>query len=169
METNSGLNSEIIDKKYLLNPVYEEKAISIFTKALIRIIDIIGAIVGIILLIPISIYSLIKNIQLQRKGPLFYTQKRIGRNGKIFRLYKLNTDAPYSEFAQFINILFGQMTLVGPRPYTTEEIPRMKEYYEFIVKYKPGLTGVYQISGKRRITFEERLDLDLRKTYHSMS
>ncbi len=105
---------------------------------------------------------MINNIQSERKGPLFYYQKRIGKNGKVFKLFKLNTDAPISEFPQFINILFGQMTLVGPRPYTIEEIPKMGEYYEVITKAKPGLTGVYQISGKRKITFEERLDLDLR-------
>ena len=165
MKTNSVVNADFTEK-FLVNPVYEEKAISVFTKAFIRIIDIIGALIGIFLLIPISIYSLINNIQSKRKGPLFYTQKRIGKNGKIFRLYKLNTDAPLSEFAQFINILFGQMTLVGPRPYTTEEIPAMGPYYNVIIKAKPGLTGVYQISGKRRITFAERLDLDLRYLFN---
>ena len=160
MKTNSVINSDFSEKS-LLNPIYEEKAISILKRVLIRVIDIIGALVGIILLIPISIYSLINNIRYERKGPLFYTQKRIGKNGKIFRLYKLNTDAPISEFAQFFNILLGQMTLVGPRPYTVEEIPKMGDYYNIIIKAKPGLTGVYQISGKKRITFEERLDLDL--------
>ena len=160
MKTNSVINSDFSEKS-LVNPIYEEKAISILKRVLIRVIDIIGALVGIILLIPISIYSLINNIRYERKGPLFYTQKRIGKNGKIFRLYKLNTDAPISEFAQFFNILLGQMTLVGPRPYTVEEIPKMGDYYNIIIKAKPGLTGVYQISGKKRITFEERLDLDL--------
>ncbi|MBR2290053.1 MAG: sugar transferase [Clostridia bacterium] len=166
IKTNSVVNSDVTEQS-LVNPIYEEKAISIFTKAFIRLIDIIGALIGIILLIPISIYSLFNNIRTQRQGPLFYTQKRIGRNGKIFRLYKLNTDAPISEFAQFINILFGQMTLVGPRPYTTEEIPKMGSYYDVIIKAKPGLTGVYQISGKRRITFEERLDLDLKYLFNN--
>ena len=160
MKSNSVVNSDVIEKS-VINPIYEEKAISILKRALIRIVDIIGALIGIILLIPISIYSLINNIQTQRKGPLFYSQKRIGKNGKIFKLYKLNTDAPISEFGQFINILFGKMTLVGPRPYTTEEIDKMGKYYDIIIKVKPGLTGVYQISGKRKITFKERLDLDL--------
>lgn len=161
---NAGFNEE---EKSLLNPIYEEKAISIFAKILVRFVDIIGALVGIILLIPISMYSFINNIRINRRGPLFYTQKRIGKNGKLFRLIKLNTDAPFSEFAQFINILFGQMTLVGPRPYTTEEIPKMGSYYDVIIKSKPGLTGVYQISGKRRITFEERLDLDLHYLFNN--
>lgn len=165
MRTNSVVNSDVIEKS-LINPIYEEKAISILKRALIRIVDIIGALIGIILLIPLSIYSLINNIQNERKGPLFYSQKRIGKNGKIFRLFKLNTDAPLSEFGQFINILFGQMTLVGPRPYTTEEIDKMGEYYNIIIKAKPGLTGVYQISGKKKISFKERLDLDLQYLFN---
>ena len=166
MKTNSVVNSGFTEEA-LVNPIYEEKAVSIFKKILIRIVDIIGSLVGILLLIPISIYSLINNIRYKRRGPLFYSQKRIGKDGKIFRLYKLNTDAPLSEFAQFINILFGQMTLVGPRPYTVEEISKMGSYYDVIIKSKPGLTGVYQISGKRKITFEERLDLDLRYLFNS--
>ena len=165
---NSVVNTGFSENA-LINPIYEEKSSSIFAKILIRVVDIIGALVGILLLIPISIYSLANNIRTKREGPLFYTQKRIGKNGKIFKLYKLNTDAPISEFAQFINILFAQMTLVGPRPYTTEEIPKMGPYYDVIIKAKPGLTGVYQISGKRRITFAERLDLDLHYLFdHSL-
>lgn len=166
MKTSSVVNSDFAEEA-LVNSIYEEKAISILKKVLIRIVDIIGALIGILLLIPISIYSLINNIRYKREGPLFYTQKRIGKNGKTFRLYKLNTDAPFSEFAQFINILVGNMTLVGPRPYTEEEIPKMGTYYNVIIKSKPGLTGVYQISGKRKITFEERLDLDLRYLFNS--
>ena len=149
MKTSSVVNSDFAEEA-LVNSIYEEKAISILKKVLIRIVDIIGALIGILLLIPISIYSLINNIQT-----------------KTFRLYKLNTDAPFSEFAQFINILVGNMTLVGPRPYTEEEIPKMGTYYNVIIKSKPGLTGVYQISGKRKITFEERLDLDLRYLFNS--
>ena len=166
IKSNSVVNQDVTERS-LVNPIYDEKAISIFSRILIRIIDILGALVGILLLIPISIYSLINNIREKRSGPLFYTQKRIGKNGKIFKLFKLNTDAPISEFAQFINILVGQMTLVGPRPYTTEEIPKMGSYYDVIIKSKPGLTGVYQISGKKQITFEERLDLDLKYLFNS--
>ena len=166
IKANYMVNADV-NEQSLINPLYEEKTISVLKKIVIRIIDIIGALFGILLLIPISIYSLINNIRNNVDGPLLYTQKRIGKNGKIFRLYKLNTEAPLSEFAQFINILFGQMTLVGPRPYTTEEIPKMGPYYDVIIKSKPGLTGVYQISGKRKITFNERLDLDLKYLFNN--
>lgn len=166
MKLNSVVNVDS-NVKSLINPIYEEKAISIFKRALIRFIDIIGALIGIMILIPISIYVFIERIKANEKDPLFYTQKRIGKNGNIFRLYKLNTKAPMSEFPQFINVLLGQMTLVGPRPYTTKEINKMGNYYNVIIKSKPGLTGVYQISGKRRITFEERLDLDLQYLFNA--
>ncbi len=161
MKLNLNVNS---DSKIssLVNPIYEQKTISILTKFLIRLVDIIGAIVGIIILIPLSIYVLINRIKIgEKNGPLFYTQKRIGKNGKIFRMYKLNSGPVFSEFPQFINVLLGQMTLVGPRPYMSNEKDKMEKYFNIITKVKPGLTGVYQISGKRRITFEERLDLDL--------
>ena len=59
MKTNSGINFDFSEESSLVNPIYEEKAISILKKILIRVIDIIGALVGIILLIPISMYSLI--------------------------------------------------------------------------------------------------------------
>lgn len=160
MKLNSNVNVDT-DVRALVNPVYERKAISILTKILIRFIDIIGAFIGIIMLIPISFYALIDKIKDKREGPLFYTQRRIGKDGQIFNMYKLNCRPIFSEFPQFINVLFGQMTLVGPRPYMEYEKSKMEGYYEIITKYKPGLTGVYQISGKKRITFEERLDLDL--------
>ncbi|MCI8309331.1 MAG: hypothetical protein HFJ45_03835 [Clostridia bacterium] len=160
MKLNSAIDVEVTTKA-LVDPIYEEKAISILSKAFIRLIDIIGSLVGIIMLIPMVFLVLIEKIKTSQKGPILYTQKRIGKNGKIFRLYKLNTKAPISEFPQFINVLLGQMTLVGPRPYTTEEIPKMGEYYNVIINAKPGITGVYQISGKRTISFNERLDLDL--------
>ena len=160
MKLNSVVNVDDTSKA-LVYPVYEEKAISILTKIFIRFIDILGGLVGVLIWIPIILFAFIEKVKNSVPGPLIYVQKRIGKNGKIFRLYKLNTSAPISEFPQFINVLFGQMTLVGPRPYTTEEVPKMEAYYDIITKAKPGITGVYQISGKRKITFEERLDLDL--------
>ena len=158
MKLNSAIDVEVTTKA-LVDPIYEEKAISILSKAFIRLIDIIGSLVGIIMLIPMVFLVLIEKIKTSQKGPILYTQKRIGKNGKIFRLYKLNTKAPISEFPQFINVLLGQMTLVGPRPYTTEEIPKMGEYYNVIINAKPGITGVYQISGKRTNSFRLRFTL----------
>ena len=137
MKLNWDVNKENSDVTSLVNPVYEEKAISILTKALIRIVDIIGAILGIIILIPLSFYVLINKIRNHESGPLFYAQRRIGKNGKIFRMYKLKAGPVFSEFPQFINVLFGQMTLVGPRPYMEHEKEKMGEYFNIITKVKP--------------------------------
>lgn len=64
------------------------------------------------------------------------------------------------EFPQFINILKGEMTLVGPRPYLPREKEDMKRYYEDIIECKPGLTGLWQVSGRSDVNFANRCRLD---------
>ena len=168
-----------------------------------RIIDIIGAIVGILFLIPITIGIYIAKIILKDKGPIIYTHNRIGKDGKIFKMYKFRSmvvgadellekylaeneeareeyrinkklkDDPritkigkfirktsVDEFPQFINVLKGDMSLVGPRPYLERELEDIGDYYPYIVATKPGITGLWQVSGRNAVTFEERLELD---------
>ena len=144
----------------ILNPVYEEKMISFLIRALTRFIDIIAGLVGIFLLIPISLYVIIEKIIKNEQGPVFYYHIRIGKNGKAFKMYRLNTRSILCEFPQFINVLAGTMTLVGPRPYTVKQKEQMGDYFNIISSVKPGITGIYQISG-RSVGFEERLDLDV--------
>lgn len=183
----------------------EEKLVQekIVYKVIKRIVDIIGAIFGIILLIPLTMGVFIANLIEKDKGSIFYTQNRIGKNGKLFKMYKFRSmvmgadeildkylennekakeeyvinkklkDDPritkvgkfirktsIDEFPQFINILKGDMSLVGPRPYLPRERDDMTEYYDCIVSQKPGLTGLWQVSGRNDLTFEERLKLD---------
>lgn len=138
-----------------------EKKVNLILRICIRILDIIGAIMGLILLVPIWLYVAIEHIKNKDESPVFYYQKRIGKNGKIFNMYKFGCKSILSNFPQFINVLKGEMTLVGPRPYMHYEKEKMGKYYKAITRYKPGLTGVYQISGKSFITFNERLDMDL--------
>ena len=135
---------------------------NLLTKICIRCIDILGAIAGLLVLIPFWIYVAIEHIKNKDESPVFYYQKRIGKNGKIFKMYKFGSKSIISNFPQFINVLKGEMTLVGPRPYMHYEKEKMGKYYDIISQSKPGLTGVYQISGKSSITFNERLDMDLR-------
>lgn len=144
----------------ILNPVYEEKMISFLIRALTRFIDIIAGLVGVFLLIPISLYVIIEKIIKNEQGPVFYYHIRIGKNGKAFKMYRLNTRSILCEFPQFINVLAGTMTLVGPRPYTVKQKEQMGDYFNIISSVKPGITGIYQISG-RSVGFEERLDLDV--------
>ena len=168
-----------------------------------RTLDIIGGIVGVIALIPTTILIYIANLIVKDKGPIFFTQERIGKNGKPFKMYKyrsmvLGADEKLKEYLQeneearkeykkykklkydpritkvgafirktsidelpqLINVLRGDMSLVGPRPYLPREKEDMKYYYPYIIQSKPGLTGFWQISGRNEVTFDERLDMD---------
>lgn len=173
-----------------------------------RIFEILVSFIGLILLVPLTIAVAVKNAINKDYGPIFYTQDRIGKNGKVFKMYKfrtmdknadeeltkiLNTDenrreefnkykklyndprvtkAGYflrktglDELPQMLNILKGQMSLVGPRPYRPEEQEDMGKYYSYIIQHKPGITGISQISGRARVEFADRLDMDLRYHY----
>lgn len=194
--------SNVSVKRY--TEVLVDKKIYRITK---RIIDIMGAIAGICLLIPITIGIFIAKIIVKDKGPIMYTHNRIGKDGKIFKMYKFrsmvvgadeilekyleeNEEAKeeyrinkklkedpritpigkfirktsIDEFPQFLNVLKGEMSLVGPRPYLERELEDIGDYYPYIVAVKPGITGLWQVSGRNDVTFEERLELD--KEYH---
>ena len=79
---------------------------------------------------------------------------RITKVGKILR--KLSLD----ELPQMINILLGDMSLIGNRPYLPREMEDMGNYYNDIIKTKPGLTGYWQVSGRNDISFNKRLELE---------
>ena len=169
-----------------------------------RIIDIIGALVGIIVLIPTTVAIYIaRKILKEDEGPLFYEQLRYGKNGKVFRLYKfrsmcVNADeklkkyleeneearkeykkyrklkhdpritrlgvflrkTSLDEFPQFVNVLKGDMSLVGPRPYLQREREDMGAEYNKIITVKPGITGYWQVNGRNDVDFENRIYLD---------
>ena len=177
----------------------------IIYKLIKRIVDVIGGLVGTILLIPITIVLYIVTLfSKENKGPLFFEQLRIGKNGKEFRLYKFrsmvmhadeklweylnnNSEAKeeykkykklkvdpritklgkflrktsLDEFPQFINVLKGDMSLVGPRPYLYREKEDMGENYNEIIKVKPGLTGYWQVNGRSDVDFDERTQMDI--------
>ena len=184
------------------------KAKSLVTNFIVRCFEIIISLFGILLLIPLSAVVFFQNLKNKENGPVFYTQNRIGKDGKIFKIYKFRTMATNAdeildamlqdeeikkeyytyrklrndprltkfgkilraksldEFPQFVNVLKGEMSIVGPRPYMPEEEERMGDYYNYIVAHKPGMTGVYQIAGgQRRVEFTDRLDMDVRYHY----
>ena len=80
---------------------------------------------------------------------------RITGVGKILRATSLD------ELAQIINILKGEMSLVGPRPYMIKESCKLGKAQGFILKVKPGITGLWQVSGRNNLTFKERNDLEV--------
>lgn len=168
-----------------------------------RVMDIGIGIVGGVSLIPLTILVWIKTNSEERKHGLFFTQDRIGKDGKSIKIYKYRSmvtgadkileemmakdekireeyeknkklkDDPritkvgeflrrtsLDEFPQFINVLKGEMSFVGPRPYLPREKKDMGEYYGKIIKSKPGITGMWQTHGRSETDFEERLELD---------
>lgn len=87
--------------------------------------------------------------------------KKLKDDPRITKIGKFLRKTSLDEFPQFINIIKGEMTLVGPRPYLEREKKDMGKAYEKIITLKPGLTGLWQISGRSELTFEERVNLDV--------
>lgn len=86
--------------------------------------------------------------------------KKLKNDPRITFIGKIIRKTSIDEFPQFINVLKGQMTLVGPRPYLPREINDMGESFNEIIKVKPGLTGLWQVNGRSETTFEDRLRID---------
>lgn len=207
MNANIGEENVIADKTVTMQEDLKEKIKGkhIIYRFIKRLIDILGGLVGTILLVPITLcVYLARKILKEDDGPVFYEQLRIGKNGKEFRLYKfrsmvMNADeklekylegneearqeyekykklkndlritklgeflrkTSIDEFPQFINVLKGDMSLVGPRPYLHREIKDMKDNYYIIISVKPGLTGYWQVNGRSQKDFKERIDMDV--------
>lgn len=198
----STIDNEIIQEKInnKLTKVKIRHAISGFIK---RGIDLVAGITGCLLLVPITLFVVISNALNKDNGPTLFTQERIGKNGKVFKMYKFRTmvvgaeeilkrhieeeteigkeyiehkkikndpritkvgkflrATSLDEFPQFINVIKGQMSLVGPRPYLPMEKEDMAEYYDYIVQMKPGVTGPWQVAGRNNLEFKDRLELD---------
>ena len=90
-------------------------------------------------------------------GPLFKIKNdpRVTRFGRFLRRFDLD------ELPQLFNVLFGHMSLVGPRPHLTEEVDRYQPYERRVFIVKPGITGLAQVSGRSDLTFREEVRLDL--------
>ena len=165
-----------------------------------RVMDICGAVVGLILCGIISIF-LVPAIKLDSPGPAIFSQIRIGKNGRRFKFYKFRSmyvdaeerkkelmknnemdglmfkmeDDPritkvgkfirktsLDEFPQFWNVLVGDMSLVGTRPPTEDEFNKYNGHYKRRLMMTPGITGLWQVSGRSSITdFDEVVKLDL--------
>lgn len=86
--------------------------------------------------------------------------KKLKKDPRITKVGKFIRKTSIDELPQFINVLKGQMSLVGPRPYLPREIKDMGESFNEIIKVKPGLTGLWQVNGRSDTTFEDRLRID---------
>ena len=152
-----------------------------------RIFDILASGVALIVLLPIfAIIGIF--IKLDSKGPVFFIQERAGKDGKVFRAYKLRTMVENAvaiggkkisqddlritrvgkylrwgidELPQLINIFRGEMSLVGPRPTLQEQVKRYSKEHRRRLEMKPGITGWALINGRNALSWPEKIKLDI--------
>ena len=142
-------------------------------------------------------------IRLDSRGPVLYRQRRLGKDGKAFDVFKFRTmrqdadevlaryleenpdlreewekdrklkhdpritrvgrflrKSSLDELPQLLNVVRGEMSLVGPRPIVEDEIAKYGEVYADYCRVRPGITGLWQVSGRNNTTYEERVSLD---------
>lgn len=175
-----------------------------------RFIDIVLSIILIIIFLPVILLTVIA-IKLDSRGTILAdTPKRVGRNGKLFKMYKfrsmvnnahemLTLNDEYKklyeeykrsgyklkndprmtkvgkiirkfsvdEIPQFFNVLKGEMSIVGPRAYYPDELrdqqkeyPNTRDDVKIVLSVNPGITGVWQVSGRSEINFDKRIKMD---------
>ena len=96
-----------------------------------------------------------EEIEYYAKYHKYINDPRITKVGHFLRVSSLD------ELAQIINVLKGEMSLVGPRPYMLCELEKLAHYQHFILRVKPGITGLWQVSGRNELTFKERKELEV--------
>ena len=149
-----------------------------------RFFDLIMALILVIIfLIPMIIIAIL--IKLDSKGPIFFKQERTGKNGKIFLLYKFRSMAvdndvhdfncqdkktrvgnvlrklSLDEFPQLINIIKGEMSFIGPRPWISDYYENMTDYQRRRNDVLPGITGLAQVKGRNNINIIAKINYDL--------
>ena len=168
-----------------------------------RLIDLVVATLTFILLIPVFALAAIL-IKLETPGPVFYTDKRLGKGGRIFNCLKFRTmfadseailqayleshpeareqwalykklpadprvtrigrwlrKTTLDEFPQVINIIRGEMSILGPRPFMLREAEELAPYAAELLSMPPGMAGMWIAHGRNRLTFEQRIQLEL--------
>ncbi len=200
---NREIASESLEQSTL-----EIREPSVMYLCLKRVMDLSGAIVGLIIFSPIFLLISILYMTGDNKGPVFFKQIRMGKNGKEFYIYKFRSmivnaeeklrsnevlykkyiDNNYKlepsedpritkvgqflrktsldELPQFLNVLKGDMSLVGPRPVVQEELIEYGKRKDEFLSVKPGLTGYWQVSGRSDVGYPERVELELHYIYN---
>ena len=96
----------------------------------------------------------------------FRNDFKLKNDPRITRLGKFLRRSSLDELPQFLNVLRGEMSLVGPRPIVRKELPRYGERMDEVLAVRPGLTGLWQVSGRNNLSYEERVELDVRYARH---
>lgn len=176
------------------------KKVYFFTK---RLFDIIFSLIGIVFILPLALLIKISYLIKKDTTSIFFTQKRIGKNGKEFNFYKFRSmikDADkvlekileeneelrkewneyhklendpritkvgkfirktsLDEFPQFINVLRGDMSLIGPRPLVPGELEEHNGDAKIYNSIKPGVSGWWAANGRSSVSYEDRLELE---------
>jgi exopolysaccharide production protein ExoY len=168
-----------------------------------RFFDILVSLLLLIVLLPIFVIIYILFQTGQNKGPVFFSQQRFGKQGRLFRIYKFRSmvvgadkklksnpelykkyiennyklepdedpritslgrflrKSSLDELPQLINVLKGEMSLVGPRPIVEEELKEYGNFKKEFLSVKPGVTGYWQASGRSEVKYPERVDIEL--------
>lgn len=193
----------IIESRKVRTSVKLSKVLEVTYLGFKRLFDIVLSLFALICLLPVILIVKIVSLLSKDYDSIFYTQNRIGKDGKLFKLYKFRSMIPNAdavlmellendpkikeeytemkklendpritkigkilrrtsidELPQIINILKGDMSFIGNRPYLPREKEDMMFYYNDIVKTKPGLTGYWQVNLRSRGTFEDRLKME---------
>ncbi|MBP3801894.1 MAG: sugar transferase [Clostridia bacterium] len=139
-----------------------------------RLLDIIISLVAIILLSTLFLIIPIL-IKILDKGSIFYKQSRTGEKGKEFKIYKFRTmkegkitklgrflrSTSLDEIPQFYNVLKGDMSIVGPRPWIPDYYERFNEKQKNRNIIRPGLVGLAQVNGRKKLNIMDKINYDL--------
>ena len=153
-----------------------------------RIFDILASGIALVVLLPIfAIIGIF--IKLDSKGPVFFIQERAGKDRKVFRAYKLRTMVNNAEkiglgyeiakddnritrvgkhlrwgideLPQLVNVFMGEMSLIGPRPTLPYQVEKYSEREKRRLEVKPGITGWALVNGRNKLSWPERIKLDI--------
>ena len=160
-----------------------------YEKYIKRLLDIIIALlVFMVMIIPLVIIAIL--IKLDSPGPVFFNQERVGKDGKLFTLFKFRTmvvnainmgagvlvekedprvtkvgkwlrDLSLDELPQLINVLIGDISTVGPRPTLKYQVDKYSDFQRQRLLVKPGITGLAQIKGRKSIDWDKRIEFDV--------
>lgn len=151
-----------------------------------RVFDLIFCLIALILILPFSLMLAIA-IYFKLGSPIFFTQDRVGKNGKVFKMIKFRSmlnskdkagnllsdeerltafgralrSTSFDELPELINVIKGDMSLIGPRPLLVEYIPLYNEKQFKRHNVLPGITGWAQVNGRNSISWNEKFQLDV--------